>query len=45
MVLLEDETPAAMWWVPLLAGGALLFVLFNLFVLARSLRKQPPASA
>jgi len=45
MVLLEDETPAAMWWVPLLAGGALLFVLFNLFVLARSLRKQQPASA
>ena len=39
MVLLEDESPATMWWVPVVAGMALLFVLFNLFVLIRSLRR------
>lgn len=40
VVLLEDETPASQWWVPFVAGMALLFVLFNLFVLVRGLRKQ-----
>lgn len=40
MVLLEDETPASMAWVPVVVGMTLLFVLFNLFVLVRSLRRQ-----
>jgi hypothetical protein len=39
-VLLEDESPHSLLWTPIVAGFAVLFVLFNFWYVIRSLRRR-----
>ena len=42
-LLVENEAPGEFLWVPVVAGGLVIFILFNLWVLASGLARRRAA--